>query len=1172
MKKIGATLLLIGLLLSMHPVPNLSTGDAQLPRGDSPGRTHKVVASPDLFAGQEAGIVLLADYGSYALYRVSETALARVLSAGTGAQVRIVDEMDRLLIDAYPFNTQTETPSLPGLLQEDSPDGNALHLVQFIGPIKASWLDALRELGVIPIHYVAHNAYLVWSGPRGRDSLDAVLRAGSYLQYSAPYHPYYKLGPSILNRVLDGFSGSGKADELVTVDIQVYANQDHPAEASKASIKGLTVEQLAPWTPILHYQNAVLKVRSGDLEHLAMLPDVVWVGERFPRVKTDEVQGQILAGNFDPGQTGPSGTGYLAWLDGYGFSSDPDDYPVVDIVDDGVGNGTPDSGDPTLHQFGSAANPSRLAYVANCTSAPDGGGPDGHGHINVSIAGGYDTRSGSPYRDAEGYQRGLGTNPYGWLASTRVFGPSFDLSNCGGTDTGLLQQVQDNGAQIASSSWGCGYPYCTIYDASSQAFDVGVRDADGTEPGNQELVLLFSAGNDGPGSGTVGSPGNGKNVITVGASENDRPTWIDGCDVGPSQADHAMDIAGFSSRGPAPGSRVKPEVVAPGTHIQGTASTHPDYTGDGVCDRYMPTGQTVFAASSGTSHSTPAVAGVASLYYHWLEHTYAITPSPSLLKAYLVAHTTYLTGTYASDTLPSNNQGYGMPNMSAAFDDAPRYIVNQTTLFDNSGETWTWNGGVADPTKPVRIVLAYTDKAGLIGTSPQVNDLNLEATIAGTPYLGNNFTGRWSTSGGSPDAANNYEAIFLPPGTNGAISIVITAFNVADDGVPNVGDGTDQDFSLVCYNCLEFPDFYLSATPSEKSICAPQSAAYDITVGQILEFSDPVTLSAQGNPAGTTAAFTVNPVTPPGASQLTIDDTGGAAVGSYDIDIVGIAPTSTHTTTVRLGLFTAAPGPATLASPADGATGVSVQPTLEWTAPLQGDSYVLQVATDAAFSSLVYTATTTEVGHTLAVPLMYNSLYHWRVWTENACGIGAPSAVYSFTTGDVPPVYCSAPNLAIPDNTPTGVADTLPIVIPDTLLDLNVAVTVHHTYVGDLVLILEHQETGTSVTLIDRPGVPGGAYGCSGNDMEALLDDEAKSPVETECAPAVPTILGAFRPNDPLANFDGQSLSGTWKLTISDRASYDTGLLVEWCLIPTTDRSLSHKTYLPLILIRSPPH
>src|SRR4029450_1459867 len=101
-----------------------------------------------------------------------------------------------------------------------------------------------------------------------------------------------------------------------------------------------------------------------------------------------------------------------------------------------------------------------------------------------------------------------------------------------------------------------------------------------------------------------------------------RSDWTDGCGATGTDADNAMDIVGFSSRGPSPGGRRKPEGVAPGSHLQGTPSTDPGYNGSGVCDQFHPTGQTTFAASSGTSHSTPAAAGIASLYYRWLQDHY----------------------------------------------------------------------------------------------------------------------------------------------------------------------------------------------------------------------------------------------------------------------------------------------------------------------------------------------------------------------------------------------------------------------------------------------------------------------------------------------------------------------------------------------------------------------
>jgi hypothetical protein len=148
------------------------------------------------------------------------------------------------------------------------------------------------------------------------------------------------------------------------------------------------------------------------------------------------------------------------------------------------------------------------------------------------------------------------------------------------------------------------------------------------------------------------------------------------------------------------------------------------------------------AASSGTSHSTPAVAGVASLYaseYYWLENTYGLTPSPALMKAYaseLIAHPTYLTGFggvgangVGDASSPSNNQGYGMPDMDLAFDDASeRHVFWSISRMSRAWEPglligWWFSitvvkpgpgaNGVGDasyPSKPVRVVLAYASE------------------------------------------------------------------------------------------------------------------------------------------------------------------------------------------------------------------------------------------------------------------------------------------------------------------------------------------------------------------------------------------------------------------------------------------------------------------------------
>ncbi|HNB52035.1 MAG TPA: hypothetical protein PK530_08840, partial [Anaerolineales bacterium] len=75
------------------------------------------------------------------------------------------------------------------------------------------------------------------------------------------------------------------------------------------------------------------------------------------------------------------------------------------------------------------------------------------------------------------------------------------------------------------------------------------------------------------------------------------------------------------------------------------------------------------------------------------------------------------------------------------------------------------------------------------------------------------------------------------------------------------------------------PDFTLAVTPDAQAICTPDDAVFNVDIGQVMGYTDPVTLSTVGEPAGTTVDFSVNPVTPPGTSILTFGNTGAAADG-----------------------------------------------------------------------------------------------------------------------------------------------------------------------------------------------------------------------------------------------------------------------------------------------------
>ncbi|TDR48832.1 subtilase family protein [Tahibacter aquaticus] len=1092
----------------------------------------------------EQGMSLVHDYGAFALWRVDATHRARIAAGHWREVATLTDRSVALPAGAFtPGAADTQTAAA----------GTGVYLVQFVGPMTDAWLDRVRATGATPLQYINNNAYLVLADAAAGRALASLATRGEPLRYSAPLPASQKLTPEVARFAAQSPNGHTRLTVVVADHAGVSRSQNliasldtDPTKRAWSNLRGMLAREVD--LPV---------ARIGEI---AALGDVLSVGLAVTERRLDEKQAQIIAGSLNPAQSGPSAPGYLTWLNGLGFSANPADYPVMSIVDDGVGDGTAvaGAGDANFTANGAGID-SRVTYAVSCTTA-SAAGIAGHGNINASIAAGYDDRSGFPFRDTDGFRRREGINPFGRVANVQIFGPG-SSGACGIGQEGRIAVQQAQNVRISSNSWGLGNIFgpATGYIAESRAYDVGVRDADLTAQGNQQIAFIFAAGNYGPDPNTVASPGNAKNVLTVGASENQRPAdedgaWTDGCNSTPAEADNAMDVVGFSSRGPTAGGRTKPEVIAPGTHIQGSASVAAGYSGGGVCDKYRPSGQTAVAASSGTSHSAPAVAGAATLVYRYLQTAYAqAAPSPALIKSYLIAHPTYLTGVSANDTLPSFAQGFGMPNLAAAFASTPaRVLIDQTETLADTGSSYDLRGAIADSTKPVRVVLSWTDAPGAVNSqAPQVNDLNLSVTVGGVTYVGNRFNGQWSSAaGGAADAANNTEVVYLPPGTSGSITVNVTGTNIAGDGVPGNADTTDQDFALVCNNCSQNPDFFLLSAQPVQQACGLQAASWPLEVGTVSGYTGTVALSATTTPAGTTPAFSVASGTAPFTSAFTLTPASPLAAGNYAIVLQGQDSTHANTGNLTLRYSPAAPAATTLTAPADDATNVAVLPTLSWGAVAGAVEYIVEIDDDANFGSIDRSATVTGTSYTPAA-LTGSTEYFWRVRARNWCGNGVDSATFSFKTL---PLFCATPGVPIPDDNPDGVALTITLPPLGNLADLDLAFSTNHTWTGDLSLTLS--KGATTATLMDRPGEPDSSpAGCSGRNANVVFDDEgADGSIEAGCAnrdPAYTPAGGHFTPDQPLAAFDGSEAGGTWTVLITDAVGEDTGTVQSLCLLPT---------------------
>ncbi|MDF2963160.1 MAG: hypothetical protein K0S39_4895 [Paenibacillus sp.] len=153
------------------------------------------------------------------------------------------------------------------------------------------------------------------------------------------------------------------------------------------------------------------------------------------------------------------------------------------------------------------------------------------------------------------------------------------------------------------------------------------------------IVVTVASGNNGPGRGSVASPGTSSSAITVGAVDDRRTV---------RQSDDR--VASFSGQGPAKGGLIKPDVLAPGVNIVSLRAA------GSVLDRTFPQGNLPkgYIRLTVTSFASPIAAGTAAQL---------LQRSPRLRPAQvkrLIKRNAF------SLKLPANKQGAGELNMRFA--------------------------------------------------------------------------------------------------------------------------------------------------------------------------------------------------------------------------------------------------------------------------------------------------------------------------------------------------------------------------------------------------------------------------------------------------------------------------------------------------------------------------
>jgi len=731
-------------------------------------------------------------------------------------------------------------------------------LVKFPGPVSADQLATLAASARI-YTYLPNDTFLVRPNQGGAATM-AALRTTTVAGAIGPswtgvYRPEYKISRGLSDLAAVAPAESWTVMATVYPDADLARVVDAAAKLPGAAVVG---SQTGP-----QFSRVRMRIPGSDLAAattaLADVADVFWIDLEGRRELLNDTTIWVGQSGLDAGQTTPV---FDHGIHGEG--------QVVGYIDTGVdadmcyfrdtARGLPPTNACNGGTVVDTAQRKVLA-VDFLTSSECAGGiastewdTQGHGsHVGGTIA-------GDNFANLITHNPGDGMAPGAKLV---VQDAGFSTDNCGDLPgigcpvvdlKPIFLQAFNQGARIHTNSWGDNENAASQnnYTAASQDVDQFMFD-------HPDFLILFAAGNSGPGTGSVGSPSTAKNGISVGAT---------------LRAASANSMAGFSSCGPTRDGRIKPDLTMPGSNIVSARN-----------DTNVASNNCATTTMSGTSMASPAAAGMAALVRQYYTDGFyptgaavaanRFTPSAALVKATMLNSTKTMTGT-GTGPVPNNCQGWGR----VLLDDALFFTGQARTLFatddagfaqGTAGQTKTFTVQVAAG-QPLRVTLAWTDFPSTPAASVNLNnDLDLVVSGPSGTFLGNVFSNSQSVTGGTADRRNNVEQVALNAPAAGSYTITVRAFNVPSSaqrfslvasGAVNTGGGNAQ---------TVFSDDF----ETDRGWTANPAATDTATTGR-WERANP-------QPTNSGGAKQLD-ATPSGSFALVTGGTAGAAAGDNDID------------------------------------------------------------------------------------------------------------------------------------------------------------------------------------------------------------------------------------------------------------------------------------------------
>ncbi len=651
-------------------------------------------------------------------------------------------------------------------------------IVQFKTPITAQIKKSFTEKGIEVFGYLPEDALVVRANLQ---ALQGVLALNNQVNAYVPYSASYKINADVgvlnifnQNSLQAFFVKTFKSQETTKIAEQISAmNSDvtiHDMGGKVISVvmpKNL-VPMVAALTGVEHIQSNVQFIPMNFVADVEQDPMVKLGAGDYTDIDGTETGTRVM--KFD-----------AAWAQGFAGKNQ-----IASMADTGL-----DSGDAqNIHADFAGGVTKGFVFGLFGKSWND---PMGHGtHVAGSVMG----------RGAASGGRLRGGAYEAQMIAEGMWSPMLNNLSVPSKIQDLFSKAYAEGARIHTNSWGAARGFGE-YDTMASQVDEFMYN-------NPDMLILFAAGNSGVDKdkdgridpNSIGSPGTAKNVLTVGASENNTATGgiqvpisklRSAKDAWPAEpifsskiSDNENGIAMFSSRGPTNDGRVKPEIVAPGTNILSNRSQVPG------ANELWGAYNKDYVWSGGTSMSTPLTAGAATIVRQVLQQKWQqVNPSAALIKAVMMHSADDLfPGQYGMvgkdrgqellTRRPNSDEGYGRVDM----DNVVKLDSATTTLVDNKQ-------GVAQSAQEVyqftanssfnfTATLAWTDApASANAAQTLVNDLDLILVTPSGSQISMN------------DHTNNNELIEQANLPAGAYKLIVKGVKVPQT------KGSGQPFALV---------------------------------------------------------------------------------------------------------------------------------------------------------------------------------------------------------------------------------------------------------------------------------------------------------------------------------------------------------------------------------------